>query len=308
LLTRQGYRRMDISRLSIRDMESPREHKYGKYITVGGIKIRYIVIGAGSPVLLIHGFGEFLETWGFSIFPLSERYMVYAIDLPGFGLSDKPVINYSIPSITKFVSDFMQALGIERASLIGHSLGGAIGLSMAVNFPDKLNKLIVVDSSLSKETPFFYRLCTLPLIGEALMMPTIKAGLRHGIKRGFYNQDLVTEEWVDKSYELLKMPGAKRAILSIIRSNANFSGLCPETVIADKLHLAKVPTLFIHGEQDMVIPLIGAQNTCNLIPGARFEVIEECGHCPHIEKPTEFNEAVMAFLESSELSEVQDVG
>jgi len=276
---------------------------------VKGIKTRYVVMGAGAPILLVHGFGEFLEVWGFNIFPLSERYMVYAMDLPGHGLSGKTDIDYTLPAATEFIIGFMEALGIERASLIGHSLGGLLGLNVAINFSEKVDRLIPVDcGGLSTNTPLLYRLCALPVLGELMIMPTFKAGLRQGIKNKFYNPGLVTEEMVDMSYKFLKMPGAKQALLNLIRSNTKFSGTPPEElVITNKFHLVKSPTLFIHGAQDKNIPLEQVLNAYKLVPNARLEVIEECGHCPHIEKPAEFNEAVIAFLESSELSEVQNV-
>ncbi|MDI6814545.1 MAG: alpha/beta hydrolase [Dehalococcoidales bacterium] len=265
-----------------------------------GIKTRYAVGGAGSPVLLIHGFGQFLEVWGFNIFPLSKHYLVCAMDLPGHGLSDKPSGKYTLSFATEFITDFMQTLGIERASLIGHSLGGLIGLNAAINFPERVDQLILVDcGGLSKEVPFFYRLCTVPVLGELIMMPTIKAGLKYGIKRAFYNPDLVIEEMINIDYEFMNMPKTKQAMLNLIRSNANFKGLYPEVIITDKLHLIKSPTLFIHGEQDKTIPFTYAQDACKLIPNARLKVIAKCGHCPHIEKAPEFNGAVIAFLESN---------
>ena len=278
-----------------------------KYIAVKGINIRYIMSGSGASTLLLHGFGEFLDVWWFNIGPLSEHCQVYAADLPGHGLSDKPATDYSLDFANECATEFMKALGIERANLIGHSMGGIIGLSMAINFPDRVDKLILVGSGgLSRETPLLYRLCTLPLLGDILTKPTIKAGLRYGIKRAFYNPDLVAEEMIDKNYEFMKMRGAKQAMLSIIRSNTDITGPHPEVVMTDKLHLVKSPTLIIHGAQDEVVPVEYAQNACNLIPNARLEVIEKCGHSPHIEKAQEFNEAVIAFLESNE--GVQDVG
>jgi len=280
-----------------------------KYVKVTGSEIRCIVKGSGSPVLLIHGLGEFLEVWWFNIGPLSEHYQVYAMDLPGHGLSAKPPINYTLPFATKFISDFMQALGIERAHLIGHSLGGLISLNVAISFPNKVDKLVPVDSAgLGTEVSFLYRLCALPVVGDIIMKPTIKTFLRHGIKRAFYNPDLVTEEMIDKDYELMKMPETKRAMLNLIRSNVDFRGLYRDVVITDRLHLIKSPALFIHGEQDSVIPLANVRNACDLIPDARLEVIAECGHCPHLEKAPQFNEAVIAFLESNRLKGVQNVG
>ncbi len=273
-----------------------------KYIAVKGINIRYVVRGSGAPTLLIHGFGEFLEVWWFNIGPLSQHCQVYAMDLPGHGLSDKPAIDYSLAFANECATGFMQALGIERANLIGHSLGGIIALSMAINFPEKVDRLILVDSGgLSRETPLHIRLCTLPILGEIIVAPTIKVGLRYGIRRAFYNPGLVTDEMVDKDYEFINKPGAKRAMLSIIRSNADITGPHPEVVMTDRLHLVKSPTLIIHGAQDEVVLVEHAQNAYSLIPNARLKVIERSGHCPHIEKAPEFNEAVIAFLESSEL-------
>jgi len=272
-----------------------------KYITLDGITIRYIVRGDGSPVVLIHGFGEFVESWAFNIEPLSKHYQVYAVDLPGHGLSGKPKIDYSLPFAMQLATDFMQALGIDRASLIGHSMGGAICLSAAISFPEKIDKIVLVDSGgLSKELPVRYRLVTIPILGEVLVAPTIKSGLKAGMKRAFYNPDLVNEEMVDIDYQYMKMPGTKRALLSIIRNSASLTGPYPEVIMTNKLHLVKTPALLIHGAQDKAIPVEHAQNACKLLPQARLEVFEKCGHVPHIEKAAEFNEAVIAFLNSGQ--------
>jgi len=273
------------------------ENLEAKSITVKGTKIRYIVKGSGSPVLVIHGFGQFLEVWWSNIGPLSQHYQVYAMDLPGHGLSEKPAVDYTFSIVTEFIIDFMEALGIGHASLIGHSMGGSICLEGAINFPDKVDKIILVDSgSLSEKVPLLYRLCALPVLGDILVRPTTKAGVRRGIKRAFYNPDLVTEDMVNLNYELLRKPGVKDTMLSILRSGGSISRSNPETIVTDKLHLVKVPTLLIHGAQDTVIPLEYAQNACRLIPGCELEIIDECGHCPHLEKASEFNKAVISFL------------
>jgi len=273
------------------------ENLEAEYIVVNGTKIRYIVKGSGSPVLLVHGFGQFLEVWWFNIGPLSQHYQVYAMDLPGHGLSEKPAVDCTFSIVTEFIIDFMEALGIGHASLIGHSMGGSICLDEAINFPDKVDRIILVDSGgLSEKVPLLYRLCALPVLGDILVRPTIKAGVRHGIKRAFYNPDLVTEDMVNLNYELLRKPGVKATMLSIIRSGISISRSNPETIITDKLRLVKVPTLLIHGAQDAVIPLKYAQNASRLIPDCRLEIINECGHCPHLEKASEFNEAVISFL------------
>jgi len=170
-------------------------------------------------------------------------------------------------------------------------------MTMAIKLPEMVDKLVLVDSGgLTDEVPLLYRLCCLPLLGEMIAEPTIKAGIKHGMKRAFYNPDLVTEEMVDKDYQFLKMPGAKRAMLSIIRHGVSLSGPNPEVVMLDKLHLIKTPTLLIHGTRDKVIPVKYVRKAYKLIPNARLKAIKKCGHCPHVEKASEFNEAVIAFL------------
>jgi pimeloyl-ACP methyl ester carboxylesterase len=171
---------------------------------------------------------------------------------------------------------------------------------MAINRPDKVDRLILADSGgLTKEVSLFYRLCTLPIIGDIIVRPTVKTSLKQGMKRAFYNPELITEQMVDKNYERIKRPETKRTMLSVIRSNANLRGPQPEAVLTDRLHLVKASTLFIHGEQDPFISIADVQHACDLIPNASLRVIPESGHCPFIEKATEFNEAVITFLQSN---------
>ena len=287
--------------MGVSKVEDPREYEYEKYITVEGMKIRYIVKGAGSLLLLLHGFSEFLETWDLNIRPLSEHYQVYVMDLPGHGLSDKPDVAYNLSFFTKFVTNFMRALDIEHASLIGHSMGGHISLSVAINFPEKVDSLILETSGgLSNDMSLLRKACGIPALREAIMESPIKTALGQRMKMEFYNPDFVAKEIVDMSYRFMQMPGAKRVMLSMLHHAVTPDGLRPEVVMLDRLHLIKSPTLLIHGAQDEIHPLELSQNACHLIPNARLKVIDECGHCPHIEKAAEFNEAVIAFLKTNE--------
>jgi pimeloyl-ACP methyl ester carboxylesterase len=288
--------------MNVSEMANLTKSEYEKYITVDGMKIRYLVKGAGSPLLLLHGFGEFLETWDLNLRPLSEHYQVYAMDLPGHGLSDKPEVAYSTFFFTRFVINFMQALGIEHASLIGHSIGGQISLNVVINFPEKVDSLILETSvGLANDVSPIRRMCSIPVLSGADTKESgVEAALEQRMRREFYNPDFVAKEIVDMSYRFMQTAEAKRVLLSILHHSVTADGLRPEVVMVDRLHLIKSPTLLIHGAQDAIHPLEMSRNACRLIPNARFKVIDQCGHYPHIEKAAEFNEAVISFLAANE--------
>jgi len=275
-----------------------------EYVTVDGLNIRYLVRGTGPVILLVHGLGEFLEGWLFNLVALSEYFTVYAIDLPGHGLSEEPKHDYTLGFYVKFVVNFMAIMGISRASLLGHSMGGPICLSLAVDFPGKLDKLILVDSGgFSNKVSLGYRLATLPLLGDILLGPMLlinKTIIGVGMRRHFYNPEIVPEEWIDAACKYLKRPKRKKTMLNIIKNYTSIGSIHPEASVTDKLPLVKQPTLIIHGMQDKIIPVEHAYNACNLIPHARLEIFNQCGHNPQIEKASEFNEVVLTFLRSNE--------
>ena len=281
-------------------MAKPRASEYAvKHVPVEGMRIRYTVAGAGPPVLLLHGYGEFLETWKFNIGLLSEHHQVYAMDLPGHGLSDKPEVAYDIFFFTKFAVGFMQALGIDCASIIGHSFGGLVSLNLAINFPEKVDYLILESTTgLAEDVSLVHRLCGVPILVDDLAESVMNVAEQR-LKREFYNPDIVDEEIVDKIYQFMRMPETKRVMLSILRHTVSVNGMNPAVVMTDRLHLIKSPTLLIHGAQDEINPLELSRKAWRLIPNARLKIFNECGHCPHIEKAPEFNEAVTAFLRAS---------
>jgi len=266
-----------------------------RYIDVDGISIRYVSKGRGPKLMLFHGLGEFLETWWGNIDSLSQYYTVYAVDLPGHGLAQKPDVSYTLDFATNFALGFMEVLGIKHASLIGHSVCGSLCLNLAIKFPEKVDSLILAGSTgLSRnEASLLYRLVM--VLYELVTEPT-KAHVLAGVKTPLYNPDIDTEELVDKAYQYLMMSKTKDALLNILRSNVSTNGIKPEVILGDRLHLVKSPTLIIHGVKDRVVLVGHAQDACSLIPGAKLKVFDECGHCPHIEKSEEFNQAVIAFL------------
>ncbi|MFC2045692.1 alpha/beta fold hydrolase [Chloroflexota bacterium] len=268
-----------------------------RFVNIDGIAIRYVVAGSGSPLLLIHGFGAFIEVWWRNISALCQDYRVYALDLPGHGLSDNFNYEYTIPNFTRFLDSFMEAVGIKRASIIGHSMGGSVSTSLAVDFPERVDKLIIEDAvGPGKRMPLRYQICTLPLIGEILLYPTTRSNIEYGLRKSFYNMSVVTTEMVETHYQLLKLPGVKKTMLSIVRSGRKLRQYYAGTFILDRLRQIKSPALIIHGAQDRSVPLAHAYEYYGLITNSRLKIFQECGHCPHIEQALRYNETVIDFL------------
>ena len=229
-----------------------------QYVKVGQINTRFWTSGdKGTAVILIHGLGGSVENWMFNIETLAQRHRVYAIDLAGSGRSDKPRVSFTFPYGAQFVNDFMEVQCIEQASLIGHSMGGAVAIRFAVQFPGKLDKLVLVSSAgLGRELGFTLRLATLPFVGELLTLPSLK-GTALSMKHSVYDSSLITEELVESSYRLADLPGAQKYFLSTLRELASFRGQYADNIlpILNNLGTITAPTLIIWGQQDRILPV-----------------------------------------------------
>jgi pimeloyl-ACP methyl ester carboxylesterase len=270
-----------------------------QYIKVGDINTRFWTSGnEGTTVVLIHGIGDAVETWRPNIDVLAEHHRVYALDIVGFGHSDKPPIQPSLSFGAQFVSDFMETQHIERASVIGNSMGGGISLQFAIQFPDKLERLVLeAAAALGNGVATFFHLFSIPIIGELLTRPS-RWGVSWLLRQVAYDPALITDDIVELYYQLYKLPGAQRSFLSTLRAGVNCFGQRPRFVrpIVDNLSKITCPTLIIWGKQDRIIPVAHAQIARNGIPNAELHILEPCGHEPHFERPDDFNRLVLDFL------------
>ena len=268
------------------------------YIKAGEINTHYLVAGEGPAIILLHGGGNDWREWKLNIGPLSECYSVYVPDLPGFGVSDKPKADYTVIYFVSFLSHFAEALGLEQFSLVGNSLGGGIALGFALEFPNKVEKLVVVDSlCLGRGIRFLARLAALSFLVKSWMKPS-KGRIRRGLRKAIYNRQLITEGLVDELYQMQSIPGAKEAQLSIARSLMSLRG--QRTVFLDRLPEIMAPTLIIWGKQDRILPMAHAYAAHKLIKGSKLHIFGNCGHSPQREKAEEFNQLVIEFLGSKE--------
>jgi 4,5:9,10-diseco-3-hydroxy-5,9,17-trioxoandrosta-1(10),2-diene-4-oate hydrolase len=270
-----------------------------QYIKVGNIKTRYWALGDGkSTTILVHGLGGHIENWEDNIAALAQGSRVYALDLAGFGRSDKPQIRFSIPYFTEFVKEFMIVQDVDKAALIGESMGGAIVLQFALQYPHQVEKMVLEGSAgLGKEVSIYLRMVSLPILGELFARPSRKVTAQL-LGQLFYNQDLITDQMIEEDYEMDSLPGVQRCLLSALRSMCNIWGFKGDVYrpILDRLDEIEVPTLVLWGAQDRILPVAHAHLAAKRLPNARLHIFDPCGHVPNIERAEEFNALVIDFL------------
>ena len=271
-----------------------------RYVNVGQIKTRYWMEGDGeTPILLVHGLGGFIENWHPCFSLLTDKHRVYAVDLLGHGRTDKPLsASYTVADLAEFVKGFMTALNIDRANLVGHSLGGAVVLQFALKFSDMVEKLTIVESAgLGKEGAFALRLLSLPLVGEMLSRPS-RSGTAKMLETFVYDPTLVTDEEIDLHYQMGTQPGGQQTFLKTLRAIANLFGQKKMVYgsITSRLSSINNPTLIIWGQQDPVIPVAHAEIAAQKISDAQVELIDNCGHNPMLEQTEVFTKLLLEFL------------
>ncbi|WP_218079223.1 alpha/beta fold hydrolase [Anthocerotibacter panamensis] len=272
-------------------------------LKVTGLHISCLTVGkTGSPVILLHGgaLDSASLSYKYLLAPLAQNHRVFAPDLPGYGRSDKPYIEYTLAYYLRFLGKLMDALDLERASLVGISLGGGIGLGFALRHPERVEKLVLAGSyGLGGElplAPLAYLLVHCPLVDELVWawVRTDRAQVRRSLENIIYRREVITEALITNVIQRLQQPGAAHAFRSLQRNEIDWRGL--RTNYYDKLLALQVPTLIIHGEQDQLVPLALARQAHQRIKGSRLHILRDCGHWPVREKVEEFNQVVVEFL------------
>jgi 4,5:9,10-diseco-3-hydroxy-5,9,17-trioxoandrosta-1(10),2-diene-4-oate hydrolase len=271
------------------------------YTTSLGLRVRYWDEGAGTPVLLIHGLGAAAESWLPVVHPLAHRFRVVVPDLLGHGLSDKPSAPsyYTVDSAVRFVTSFMDSLGLSRAHLVGNSLGGLIVLAVAATTPDRVDRLVLAGpAGFGTRVNLILRLASLPLVGELMTLRVDREVVRANLRLVSYNRGFITDELCDRFLALVKQPGTARAYLTLLRQGLTLRGI--RASLLAPLHMRipsiKAPTLIIWGRHDALLPVSDAATAQRLLPHARVVIWEDCGHVPQLEYPERFAALVGDFL------------
>ncbi len=274
-----------------------------RYVKVGNLNTRFWAAGdKGTAILLIHGLGGSVENWQPNIDAFAEKFRVYALDLPGFGRSDKPDVPYSVPYLAEFIPEFLAAQGIKKASVVGNSLGGAIAVHLASAYPDMVEKLVLVDpAGFGTESHILLRLISVPSLGEILVRPSRK-GTTKVLTALFYDPSVVTKEMVEVGFEIACLPGYSRSFLATARSVLTIRGTKGAFVKStlERSRQVRCPTLVIWGKEDRLLPLEHGYKAVGAIPEARLHLFDACGHCPQIEQADAFNVTVLPFLRAEE--------
>ena len=253
--------------------------------TVFGQKIHYVEAGSGPNVILLHGLGGSSQAWQFNIGPLAEKHHVFVPDQIGFGKSDKPLVMYRIRTYVDFLDQFCKQLKIERATLIGNSMGGWIAAAFTAAFPERVDKLVLVDAA-GYAPPKELDMRTLFALN-----PTTREGMRVLTAKVFYNKAFQTDAAIDMAIAARLAAGDGFTIKSITESIIR-----GEDFLDDTVKTIKRPTLILWGREDGLVPLSEGERFHKDIAGSKLVVFDQCGHVPNFEKPGEFNAAVIKFL------------
>ena len=280
-------------------------------ITLHGHRVTYRRAGWGPVILLIHGITGSSLTWEEVIEPLAENYTVVAPDLLGHGESAKPRGDYSLGAYASAMRDLLAAIGHDRATVVGHSLGGGVAMQMAYQFPERCERLVLVSSGgLGREVNFLLRSATLPLSEYVLPLLAssrlVNAGSslggvlsRVGMRAG---PDL-EEMW--RGFASLSDAEARSAFIQTLRGIVDIGG--QRVSATDRLYLAKeMPTLFVWGERDPIIPFEHGRAAHDLVPHSEIVSFPNAGHFPHRTEPKRFVSELTSFIEANEPSKFDE--
>jgi len=265
------------------------------FTTAAGWRIHFIAQGEGSPVVLIHGFMDSLQTWRRNVQALAETHRVYAFDVLGFGSSDRvraPI--YTLKQQARFLREFFVAQSIEHADIIGHSMGGALALQFAYDFPDLVHKLVVI-------APATYLYAAFPRNGLRPIPRRVSRGIlglyerwqgerASSLRLAYGDPEHIPQDALPIRNQMRRVRGTHDALISMSKSKR-------ESDVPHQLKHVDAPTLIVWGKRDHVVPIWHAQRHSRELPNARLEWIETAGHLPHEEEPDSVNELLIEFLD-----------
>jgi 2-hydroxy-6-oxonona-2,4-dienedioate hydrolase len=270
-----------------------------KTIHVEGHRARYLTAGEGPPLVLLHGVGTSSGEWSWVLPDLARTNLVYAIDLPGYDGSYEPP-DYSPAFTASFVNSFLDAVGVERAVVVGHSFGGLVALHLALSEPARVSALVLSDSAgLGRVVSPVLAAVTFPGAGELArsLAKTPLGAYQRAVRRAlllFARPWQIPWKWVKDQYKLAQLPNFTEATLASLRTAVSATG--QREVLLDQLPRLQMPTLIVWGIEDRLLPYSQAKDAIALVRYGSLELISNCGHLPHVEQPRRFASVLDDFL------------
>ncbi|MET0454670.1 MAG: alpha/beta fold hydrolase [Mycobacterium sp.] len=280
-----------------------------KFLELHGDRVAYRDEGNGEVLLLIHGMAGSSDAWRELIPRLAKKYRVVAPDLLGHGQSHKPRGDYSLGAFAVWLRDFLDELGIARATIVGHSLGGGVAMQFIYQHPDYCERVILISSGgLGPDVGWILRLLSapgaefvLPIIAPS---PVLKAGNKIGswFTKSGMRAPRASEIW--RAYSSFSDPPTRDAFLRTLRSVVDYRGQAVSAL--NRLHVrSELPTLAIWGADDEIIPVEHGYAAQAARPGSRLEVLTGVGHFAHVEAPSEVADIIDDFMTSTRAMDVE---
>ncbi|MDA9087000.1 alpha/beta hydrolase [Polaribacter sp.] len=285
--------------ISLEELKKEYANEQSEFVEINGMQVHYRDEGTGFPIVLIHGTAASLHTYDAWTKQLSKDYRVIRLDLPAFGLTGpNKNADYSIESYTKFLSQFLEKIKVDKFYLAGNSLGGNIAWNYAAEYPEKVLKLILIDASglptFTPQPPIF-KMAKTPILNSLFLYITPKFIIRKNIEQVYADKLKVTDALVTRYHKMSLRTGNRKAFIERAKTDFNLA----EKVNLVKLKSVKTTTLLIWGAKDTWIPLGNGKRMDSMLPNSKLVILENSGHVPMEENPKESLEFLKSFLNES---------
>lgn len=268
----------------------PGEPERARFAEVAGARVRYIDVGEGPAVVLIHGFASSLDVWPAVVEALEKKHRVIALDLKGFGWSDRPDGDYSPAAQAQLVIALLDRLGVKQAAFVGHSWGSSVVLTLALRAPERVTRIALYDAWVYEaQLPTAFLFSRADGVGEAIFGLFYDQRPDDKIELAFYDPTLLSQELVDDVEEQLARPGTTAAALAAVRGQRYEE-------IEKRYKEIEKPVLLLWGREDRVTTLEYGERLSNELPNAKLVVYPQCGHFPMIEAKNPSTRELVKFL------------
>lgn len=278
----------------------PGEPEGARFLALEGARVRYVDEGEGPAVVMVHGFASSLETWAPVIPELRVSHRVLALDLKGFGWTDRPPGDYSPEAQARLVLALMDERGIDRAAFVAHSYGASVVLAIALMAPERVSRIAIYDGWVySSQLPTFFHMARADGLGEAMFAIWYGERSEDRIALAFHDRSFVTQALVDDVERAMRRPGTHAAALAAVRA------MRYEAQEARYREIEQ-PALLLWGREDIVTPVGVGERLARDLPGARLVVYPGCGHFPMIEHARQSTRELIRFLDERPAQPAED--